>query len=358
MAKPGQTDWIRRFTFDNIMPRTRSGRYYGRMLDMYNPNAVRARMRQRNARSATITQRRRRRPRPTGGVTEQYDRKTIYVKRRMPLRQKRRWKRFSRKVTFVSQKSLGTRTIVMNDATNREFDFVATPTAQVWGQVCLWGAETGTASMLGGNDLQAIANANSSVNGTGMLNFHSAVLDITFTNVSHQTVDSIDSPWNVKLEVDVYEVTGSRTFVNSGNGGNLLDVYTWGASDTSNIAGAATGLTQTQRGVTPFDFPTVSRTWGIKIWRKTKYIMSHGESATYQFRDPRYRSIQKNNIDDNEGTNFPGLTRWILFVIKPQVGVIPDAGIPAAFPSLTIGATRKYSLKVNSAEACQDMYNN
>ena len=48
------------------------------------------------------------------GVTNQHDRAFVYRKKRMPRRRGKRWMKFSRKVHFVAEKDLGTRTIVMN----------------------------------------------------------------------------------------------------------------------------------------------------------------------------------------------------------------------------------------------------
>ena len=52
------------------------------------------------------------------GVTQQHDRRMVYRKRRMSRRLKRRWRNFSRKVLSVSEKDLGSRTVVRNDLIN------------------------------------------------------------------------------------------------------------------------------------------------------------------------------------------------------------------------------------------------
>lgn len=104
------------------------------------------------------------------------------------------------------------------------------------------------------------------------------------------------------------------------------------------------------RGVTPFDQTQALSQWGIKIWKKTKYMLFNGESATYQFRDPRRHVIQKKTMDETLGTNLPGCTKWILFIVKPAAGYATfpeyDAYV-AAVANLTVGCTRKYMLKVN-----------
>ena len=61
-----------------------------------------------------------------GNVTAQHDSKGVYFRRRMPARKRRRWKRFSKKVNFVLNKSLGTCAFVRAVALSRSADFIST----------------------------------------------------------------------------------------------------------------------------------------------------------------------------------------------------------------------------------------
>lgn len=297
------------------------------------------------------------------GVTDHYDKKTIYRKRRMPFGRRRRWKKWVRKVTAVSEKTLGARTWVRNGTVDISYDLKGTstvgptalvPNAEVQkdGMCCLYGVEGTTA--LGSNDLQLIFNSFTGDSHSTAYIFQSGIMDMTFTNTSYALVSQepdVFERWNVRLEVDVYECTGNRQFAVGGTGKNLIDLFNEGQDDTNpdNLPNVKPYINY--RGTSPWDQTQALAQWGIKIWKKTKYMLFNGESATYQFRDPRRHVIQKKVLDETLGTNLPGKTKWILFIIKAAAGynTYPEYDdYVAAVANLTIGCTRKYMFKVNS----------
>jgi len=339
--------------------------------------ARRVRRRLAYGRSRT-TFRRRNRQRPTTGVgvTDHYDKKTIYRKKRMPYGRKRRWRKFVKRVLAVSENTLGTRSWVKNSNVARTLNVatgqttqvgqgsgyptaVANENVQIVGQVCLFGVESGTSSLLGGNDLQNIYNTYSTESGSTSMILESTVLDLTFTNTGYYQIAG-DPPeigtWPCKLEIDIYEITASKQFQVGGTGLNLIDCFNYGMEDTN--ASAVGGYTEKPwinlRGSTPFDQTQALAQFGIKIWKKTKFMLGYNESSTYQYRDPKRHVVLKKYMDECLGTNYPKLTKWLFFVIKPTIGYtyIPTPNEWSTYTTAEavchIGCSRKYNIKVNS----------
>jgi len=99
------------------------------------------RLSQRMGRSRTITRNRnRRQPSVAGiGITGQHDKRLVYLKRTMPRYKKRRWKSFINKVAAVSEKDLGTRSVLFNRVVN----YSGTDSSkQMVGTITLYGQES------------------------------------------------------------------------------------------------------------------------------------------------------------------------------------------------------------------------
>lgn len=303
----------------------------------------------------SMTQTRRRNITSGIGTTTQYDRRLIYRKKYMPRYKKRRWRQFIKKVNAVSDKDLGSRTVVRNDqVVAQSVMTLANETNQTTMNLCLYGNEsTGFEPC---NDLRRMR-IDSDLGTTGKMIFTSGVFDMTVTNTSvRDNLNSVNP--SIRLEVDVYEITSRKDFGNVGTGGTaktLPEVFAEGATDTTNIPGTANTLSIARRGATPWDFPSALSEYGLKILKKTKYFLNERDTFTYQIRDPKRHIVdrQKLNMD---GQNMPGMTRFIYIVFRPVPGYIYQ-DLNADTYRLTFGVTRKYLYKINQSTQDFDVYN-
>lgn len=296
-------------------------RSYGNTVRGLLSAGMRVAMRARGSRSYTRTKKRG----TTGvGVTNQFDTKWIYRRKRMPRGKRRAWKRAIRKHTAINLKQLGTTSVIRNNTLSQTW----TGDAQRIARTHLYGlngVNIGTEEN-GTDDLYSIQNADSAINEqTERMIFASGVLDCTFHNTG-----------NSKLEVDVYTVYNYGFNHGNSYGTDLVsaDVVTLptgiGASDFN-------GAT---RGVTPFQFPYLSK-MGKKIINKKKYFLAAGEVFTWQMRDPRNHHLKNQDIVRNDTYVKPGLTKTVLFIVKNVAGTGSD--VTNAF---SVGCTRTYSYKV------------
>lgn len=303
--------------------------------------------------SQSMTFRRRKNVRSGQGITNQFDRRTIYVRKSMPKRRRKRWVRFKRKVNAASEKDLGSKTVVFNDQINRVIGgSTATVGKHMFTQLALYSIQHNNLPYL--KDIGRICAAETSEPTTAKFLFQSGILDITVVNSS---LDAVGVPMGV--EVDVYEITANRTFENLPTANkSLADVFDDAVNDTS-LIGAASPIDVDSRGSTPFDFPSAISSYGLKIWRKQKYFLPPGQTFTYQLRDPRRHVFDKAYVTDMSGSNYRRVTRWLWILTKPLPGY--NDGIsqepPFAVISLNIGATRKYLYKKSLSNYDQDALN-
>lgn len=299
--------------------------------------------------SMTIS-RRGRRATSGQGVTDQYDRRLIYRKRRMPRYKKRQWKRFRNRVLAVSEKDLGSRTVVFNSQYNYSETGTNCDTKNVLGQIALYSIKHAVFGFF--NDIDNITSSDPLGATNGKFLFHSAVLDVTITNVTKMVPDGAGEtepvvPWT--LELDIYEISCSKNFETQSASSTLLDCFDEGATDTPAIWG--TSLTLADRGTTPFDLPSALSEFGIRVWKKTKYELSYGKTITYQIRDPKRHIVDRASISDYKSTNKPGLTRWLLIIGKPVPGFVSDVLNTCKY---YLGVTRKYMYKVKQVNVDAD----
>lgn len=280
------------------------------------------------------------------GVTSQYDRKLIYRKRRMPKGKRVRWRRFVQKVHAAQEKDLGSKTTVFNNQIVGAYNTTTYPQG-VW-VLGLYTLQDATYPYL--NDLQEIYNNVVTKNDqTTKLAFQSAILDVTFTNMSVNAAGTVYLP----AEVDVYEMTANRQFMVNGSAQNLWGIFNNASTVTGPIGTYDPSIpNQYSRGVTPWDLPEALSEFGIKIWKKTKFIMSPRDTATYQVRDPKRRALTAKMFDDLNGNNLPKVTRFLYFVYK----IVPGFENSNDSVSLNFGCTRKYLFKVISDAVDQDAY--
>lgn len=275
------------------------------------------------------------------GVTSQYDRKMVYRRKQMPRRKKVRWVKFVKRVRSALLKELGTKTVIRNS----QMTFTDLTNNQGLYTVSLFGKDgSDTGGSVGNADLKdIITNDPDLALPTDRAKFSSGILDVTFTNNSSNEDISYQ---NTTVELDVYEVVWTKKV----DSNRVNTVYYNAGANTGPINTAGTSLAITDRGVTPFEFPEASAL-GAKIMKKTKYLLSQGQVATYQMRIPKNYNFRRDFIDDTDD-NFaiPWVTRSLLFIVKG----VPTGDATKVLKSVQIGATRKYSYKVMKGSSDAD----
>lgn len=286
---------------------------------------------------------------PETGITAQYDRVTQYSKKSMPRRKKRAWKKFSQKVNAVLEKTLGTRTVIFNDAIGAQ----AVAGVQSFASACLYGycGASDSGATCGNRDIYTICNndndimtATSAGTNASKIQFKSAVIDLTMRNNG-----------TTPIEVDVYEInvmtdeTKETSFVTSAATANTV-------TNVIPNAWSNTGISLANRGVTLFDLPNLISMDKLKIYKKRKYFLPPGNTSTLQHRDPRNHTFNATDlpINSSEAGSYGKrkFTQMYVFVAKEIVGSISDVGT-----NLTVGVTRKYSYIINQSSKALDTYN-
>jgi len=270
-----------------------------------------------------------------GGITTQYDRSRVYRKKRMPRRKKKQWKRFVRKVQAANDKTLGSYTIVKNDAVS--VTNTVNTTDQGYKSFALYPLKDGTNAWL--NDMADIATELSANPDSTKWGFKSGVFDLTLQNVS---LDASSGGSGFSVEVDIYEISSRDSWESYGNTPKTLEAII--GDGWTNTVTINTALTLARRGVTPFDATQALSAYKLKIWKKTKYFLAYGNTLTYQMRDPKSHFIDQQRMEDGNSDNWPGVTRWLLVIGKPTPGVTLGTG---GQMSLACGVTRKYLIKLN-----------
>lgn len=306
--------------------------------------------------------------RSTPGVTQQHDVRNVYRKRRMPRRRRRAWKRFSRKVNAVSEKTLGSNTVVFNLPAGYTQTNTTAGAHGVY-SFALYGNSSGTRAHM--NDLRAIsllpnfgdqtAAAGESTFDTTKFIFKSGVLDITMVNTStvNVLVDSVLTAVpdaSMKLEVDVYELISSRKWLDSTMAASTVEeMLNRGGALTTQIGGAGAGFDNAARGVTPWDLPTALSYFRVKILKKTKYFLENRGILTYQIRDPKRHVFNQESMERWNNVNRPGVTRFVYIIFKKVPGTLPlGTLINQSAESMTFGITRKYLYKVEGVTEDRD----
>jgi len=282
-------------------------------------------------------------PRETG-VTSQYDKVTQYSRKSMPRAKKRRWRKFVQKVQAVNDKTLGTRTVVFNET----LSVVATAGLQGYGAAALYGFCGNTDGQnVGFRDIYRICNKDSAVmtpstdgRNASKVTFMSGIIDFTFrNNGSHP------------LEVDLYEINVMTDHTGKPNFGTTI---TESEDGTNDIPGATTSLRLLYRGVTLFDLPNAISKDKWKIYKKKKFFLPVGNTATHQHRDPRNHIFNATDINILEGDRSYArrkMTQLYVFVAKNIIGTDSES------VNLQVGVTRKYSYCINEASKALDSYN-
>lgn len=267
-----------------------------------------------------------------GGVTSQYDKTTVYSKKKMPWKKRKRWVGFVKKVRAAMLKDVGTKTVLRNGQMTQTFatDGQGVLAATIYG----FDGSASTAVQQGQDDVKKIFQNDAELSdATATALFMSGILDLTMTNTS-----TTISNQNTGLEVDVYDIVYRRDL-------DAADPINWinsCSTATGTINALNAGITIGDRGATLFEFPDAAAK-GLKILKKKKYFLGTGQTATYQLRDSRNRSFRSDIVDTSDNNFvYKGATRTLFIIVK---------GVPTATPTevtkvLQVGVTRKYAYKI------------
>jgi len=219
----------------------------------------------------------------SGFLTNQFDAKRQYRRKRMPRRRRRRWVKFVRKVNHVVDKGLASQFFVFRSNNS------ATPStgSQTYGSMVMYGFDP-TSTAFGNDDVYKISQVfNFPPSAENILWFKSAVLDCEW---------NADISNTVSLTLDVYEVLCRRSIpqaVTSTVGNTLEDIYYYGVNDLG-VVGSGAPLTAAAAGVTPFQSPTFCQ--NFLIVNKTRVLLSPGQTCHRQMRDARDRKLLINRV--------------------------------------------------------------
>lgn len=305
------------------------------------------------------------------GVTSQYDAKWIYRKKRMPRRMRKRWRGFVRKVHAVAEKDYGTRSYLFNYQTSYGN---STAGSQTVGYAYLYSAYPSGTTGLSADLFRIQQKDNPSGNpsfdsgisvgpGTKFL-FQSGILDVTIRNGSTFTADGVTYQAGGTMEVDIYELTlNELAVVASANLSSIQSAFNGYSADayTPIIGGGSTAANRLdidKRGATPFDIPLALSRLKIKIWNKRKYIVSYGNAITYQVRDPRRHTLTGEQMLANPGFSIPKMTKVVLIIGKMIPGLTVGSTSGTYQELLYVGATRKYTYKVEGGNDDRAYYDN
>jgi len=295
------------------------------------------------------------------------DVRRVYTRSRMPLRKKRRWRRFVKKVNAVSEKDLGSRTVLFNDSLVQVNRDPLYPQSAL--TLSLYGAKSSsqwlsdTANIAGyENTLNPSAAAGSTVYNSTKYLFQSGVFDVTIRNVStlrkNDTTDPLPQPvyeldGRAAIELDVYECYHRKLPTKN----NIIPQHVsqiMDYSDDPEIGGTGSGINIQSRGATPFEFGKQMGMTGLKIMKKTKYFIPNGQTITHQIRDPKRHVFSREEMDNASSYAHPGVTRILYFVYKFVPGIDKGSLIGQFTLELAIGVTRKYMYKIEGVNESRE----
>jgi hypothetical protein len=301
-----------------------------------------------------------------GNVTAQHDSKGVYFRRRMPARKRRRWKRFSKKVNFVLNKSLGTCAFVRAVALSRSADFIST---QVLG-CAMSMSGYGSGSDLSDDQIVLLKDAAQRTLGDAqyyyqqVIRVSSVVMDVTFESSAFYPTGAdpvVENPTD--MEVDVYEIQCIRDVYVSDASQSQRDIYDFIINCTNaqpppttndeEITPIGSALTSTDMGWTPWQSSKFCRYF--KILKKTKKYLTPGGFFTYQLRNAKERIVS--GISFDVATNGGGvststqplcnkLTKLLLFVCKGEPLTNSLGTSFWSIPRFTLGITKTFNYRI------------
>lgn len=216
------------------------------------------------------------------GTSYQNDSRMIYRKKRMPRRKRRRWVRALRRNVALQMPQQATRTWLFNNQEVLNLIGTGLGTPQSWGyfQINSWNG------LANERDIRRIVQSwpggdISTQNRKFVIG--AAVVDFTGNFVSTNPV--------LGLELDLYAIDAGRktTSVFSNFGSEMSDIQ-------NDISG---NMILDTRGATPFQFPSFGGAHRLKVMFKKRWQLSPGQVITYQYRDPRNRYINADELEND-----------------------------------------------------------
>jgi len=266
-------------------------------------------------------------------VTNQYDMKGQYRKKRMPRGKRMAWKKFTKKVLAVADAEQGLKTVLFND----QVSAYPLAFAQDWCALHVFGSYGADSAQENGcRDMFDIVAQDTSLTRTKKFVIKSSVIDLTMVNTPNGDL----ATGNYTLEVDVYVLNHHDKDVNFDS---LSSALTQSITETPAIGGGAP-ITMQSRGATPFALGQFIRNAGISIQSKKKYLLSVGQVATFQYRDPKNHFIDVCDIPRSVPAggqtelDFKNLTKSFFIIAK-----CVDPGVSNA--ALQVRSTRTYTYK-------------
>ena len=272
---------------------------------------------------------------------------TQYKKKKPSRRTKKARKRAYKNFVKQALKLVGSNTAVLNFQSGNYVGGL--PADQTVNTVTLGGKSWATnyAQASGNDDMRKVMGADDRltkiVNNTKFL-ITSSRCDITYRNSGSNAA-----------EVDMYTIShyGDKHM------SSYIDEITKAETRTPlpPQSGAASGTDPfiTTRGMTPFDFPLLSK-MGNSITEKKKFIVPAGGTITHSFTSRKNVWFDAQEITGSSPTNADhyvksGYTKSVLFITKPVVGVA-NASV-----NCIIGATSVYKYKIFSDNRDFNVYN-
>lgn len=276
-----------------------------------------------------------------GTLTNQHDVTTQYRRKTMPRWKRRRWVKFTKKVDAVSTRDLGTRTVLFNDSLQTHNSVADSQQYKMCSLYGRGGTESGI--NCGSKDLFEINANDDDIVAGSTVQFRSAVLDITFTNKKY----GADPPLltrNYTMEIDVYTLMypyDSEPYA------DFTALLAAAYAMTPDINTTGNSILLEQRGATPFDLGNFISLGGIRIIAKRKYLISLGQSATFQYRDAGNKWIKgKDMATEDEDYIKRGLTTSFLIIYKPTDR--DNSGVQSS--GIEVNCSRHYTYKVVNKE--------
>lgn len=268
----------------------------------------------------------------SSAVSYQHDIRTDYRRKRMPIKKRKRWVGFVKKVRAVEFKDHASNHVVRaykSPVFTVTHSGKANQGYQNMTNVGLYGVSTGLEDSTVTGDMLDIwqewkGKANPTSDGQKLC-FTSAVTDIYVTNTGTNT-----------MILDVYESVIKKDLPNT------INLFSDSpAAAMPNASATDILLPSNYAGVTPFQLPYYTKY--CKILKKTKHVISPGQCITWQHRDPKNHVFKGNDFDVAGGYTMAGkayLTRiWTLVATGTELCTTNDI-------AYTLAQSRTYNFKV------------
>lgn len=298
------------------------------------------RNRMRSGRTRT-TQRHATRESAYNTLTDHNDFRRIYKRRRMPRRQRRRWRNFIKKVSAVKTLDLGTKTQVFYNQGTLDPNENPESQQQVV-HLAMYGSRSTVADARsrGFGDLYSMLQAQQPGEeaGYGRSNkwqFRSAIFDVVLKNPGPNILIFEVYEWYMKKRLSQDE---NQTDVDDGLDTDIND-------NTDPINGTMNRPELHRKGVSLFAQTQFLSNYGVVITSVRRYLVGAGQYAIFQRRDPKNRWINMADVNENKGYRYPGVTKFLTIVAK--TGPAPEEDGSGLLPqTFSWGFTRKYTYKI------------